>query len=169
MTTGNEGPKKRKRLRAIEELYLAGYCAKEIFDLLGEQYDVTYGTVRNDIVNIRKMWGEDIDHQDRLEGSRRYLAALRQIRRKAMAGYQEHDAQGRVVTRGRSFKLAHEMDKEIARLSGVRLKSDEHTIHLDIEAAREYMDKVLAVVFEHVTDSATRDAIVAGIELLGNA
>ena len=156
-----------KRLRAIEELYLNGYCAREIHRLLGEQYKVGYGTLRNDIVAIRKVWSDDTGNRDALEGKDRYLASLRSMRRRVMKGWEEPSRSGRMRIVGRDYKLAHQIDKEIARISGVRLASDEHTIHLDIEEARQYMQSVMEVVFKHVEDAAVREAIVADIEVLG--
>lgn len=156
-----------KRLRAIEELYLNGYCAREIHGLIGEQYGVGYGTVRNDIVAIRSVWNDDSVNRDTLEGKDRYLASLRSMRRRVMKGWQEPGKDGRMRIVGRDYKLAHSIDKEIARLSGVRLASDEHTIHLDIEAARQFMEQVMSIVFTHVADNAVRERIVADLEALG--
>lgn len=149
----------RKRLRAVEELYLAGYGPQEIHDLIGEAYRVTYGTVRNDIVAIRSTWTADTDARDELEGKQRYLAALRQLRRKVMSGWDEDGK-----TKGRDYALAYRIDQDIARLSGVRLKSDERTLHLDIQAARGFIDRLIAVVFEVVGDEALCEQIVARLE-----
>lgn len=158
---------RRKRLRAVEELYLNGYCAKEIHDLIGEQFDVTYGTLRNDISAIRKMWGDDTEHRETLEGKDRYLASLRSMRRRVMSGWEEKDSTGRRKIVGRDYKLAHSIDKEIARLSGVRLANEEHTIHLTIEKARSFIDEVMSVVFKHVVDDETQHKIIADLEKLG--
>lgn len=153
-------------MREVEELYINGYCAKEIHDLIGARHDVTAGTVRNDIVAIRKMWGDDLQHQDSVEGKRRYLASLRSVRRKAMSGHKELSIRGDVRIKGRDYKLAHEIDKEIARVSGVTLASDSRTIHLSIEEARAYMDEVMRIVMLRVTDIETQQKIIADLEAL---
>ena len=149
------------RLRAIEELYLAGYGPHEIYNLLKAQYPVTYGTYRNSIVTIRKAWGADIDAQNKLEGGHRYLASLRQLRRKALVGYKEEDK-----IKGRDLRLVHQLDQEIARLAGVRLKADEHTIHVDVQAARQFMEAVMAAVFEVVKSPQMREDILARVQAL---
>jgi hypothetical protein len=150
-------------------MYLNGYCASEIHDLIGEQFKVTYGTVRNDIVRIRKMWKSDVDHQDELEGKNRYLASLRQIRRKALTGWTEDQPTvGGVIKRvhGRSHELAHKVDKEIAQLSGVHLASNDRTIHLSVEEARKFMGQVMEIIMRRVTDSETQDLIIKDLEEL---
>lgn len=149
----------RQRLRAVEELYLAGYGPQEIHDLIGESYGVTYGTLRNDIVRIRAAWGSDIDASTEFEGRHRYLAALRQLRRKVMSGWEEDGKK-----RGRDYALAYRIDQDIARLSGVRLKGDERTIHLDVQAARGFIDRLLEEVFAVVKDPALCEEIVARLE-----
>lgn len=164
----NHRAAKLKRLRAVEELYLNGYCAKEIHDLLLDSYGVTYGTIRNDIANVRRMWTDDLSHRDGLEGKDRYLASLRQLRRKTMQGWRETDATGRIVIKGRNYREAHNLDKEIARLSGVRLASDEHNIHVTVKAAREFIERVMEVVLEHVKDAETAESIVQALEALAN-
>lgn len=160
---------RRRRLRSVEELYLNGYCAREITDLLDTTYGVAYGTIRNDIAAVRKWWTEDLGTRDATEGGQRYLASLRAMRRRVMDGWTETDVYGRSATKGRDYKLAHQLDKEIARLSGYRLKSDEQTIQLDVKQAQEYMTEVMAAVFKHVTDRETQDAILADLEAAGDA
>lgn len=156
-----------QRLRAVEEMYLGGYCAIEIFELIGETYGVTRGTIRNDISAIRKIWGEDLSNRDRLEGQQRYMASLRSMRRRALKGWTEVDAQGATKIRGRDYKLAHQLDKEIARLSGVELASDTKKVHVDIQAAREFMDRVMEIIFGVVTDREQQEAIIKALEADG--
>lgn len=159
----------RVRLRAVEEMYLNGYCASEIHDLIGTQFAITYGTVRNDIVKIRKMWREDNTEQDEDTGKDRYLAALRQLRRRALSGFEEeHATVGGVIKRtvGRDPRLAHGIDKEIAMLSGVRLASNERTIHLSIEEARKFIGKVMEIVMRRVPDAETQSLIIKDLEAL---
>lgn len=159
---------KLRRLRAIEELYLNGYCAQEIYTLLKTSYPVTYGTIRNDIVDLRKIWKMDTSNRDMLEGKDRYLASLRAIRRKVMDGWQEPVFGGGTKVVGRDFKQAHRLDKEIARLSGVTLASDMHSIHLSIQAAKDYVKTVMDVVMKHVEDPDIQRAIVEDLEAIGN-
>jgi len=146
----------QKRLRLVEELYLAGNGPTEIHAKVFDQYPVTYQTIRNDITKVRKAWGADLDAQNRLEGRHRYLASLRQLRRKALIG----------GPKGPDFRLVHQLDQEVARLSGVNLKVDDKTIKLDIEAARGFMEKVMAVVFEVVTDSDQREDLLDRLDNL---
>ena len=170
MTTPEPTPvarKKRLRLREVEELYLGGYCAKEIHDLIGERHAVTYGTIRNDICSIRKIWTDDVDKQDKFRGRQRYLAALKQVRRKVMGGWKESDGlRGHQKIRGRDYRLAHELDKEIATLSGVELSGSVRTVHLNVEVARDFMKAVMGVVFRYVTDAETRENIVNDLRKL---
>lgn len=149
--------RRQKRLREVEQLYLDGYGPLEIWEMIGNRHRVTRETIRQDTTDIRRAWMEDLDSLTKLEGSQRYLAATRLTRRLAMSG----DA--------KDLKLAHQLDKEIARLSGVKLASDEQTIHVDVQQAREHMDQVLEVVFRHVEDRAVQEAIVADLEALGEA
>ena len=168
MTDRTTQQRKRLRMREVEELYLNGYCAKEIHDLIGAKHDVTYGTIRNDIVAVRKMWGDDLTHQDVTEGKRRFLASLRSVRRKALTGFRENTIRGDVRIKGRDYRLAYEIDKEIARVSGVTLASDTRTLNVSIEQARAYMDEVMRVVFKHVTDPELQEAIIRDIEALSD-
>lgn len=157
---------KLNRLRAIEELYLNGYCAREIHQLLEPTYGVTYGTIRNDIVLLRRVWKYDTSHEETVEGKERYMASLRSMRRRVMKGWREKDVTGRERIVGRDYKLAHSIDKEIAKLSGVAVASEGHSIHITIQAAREFMDRVMGVVMTHVTDAETQSAIIRDIERL---
>lgn len=151
----------RARLRVVEELYISGYGPKDIHEKIKKKFPVRYGTLRNDIVDIRKAWAADLDGLNVLEGKHRYFAAMQQVRRKAMDGWEEGDA-----IKGRDYKLAHTIDQEIARLSGVRLKSDEKTIHLDIQEAKGFIEKVMEVVFEVVEDPDLCETIVKRLEEL---
>jgi len=159
-----------ERLRAVEELYLNGYKAREIYNLLSSRergtYDVTYGTIRNDIVMVRKLWGHDIQNGG-LEGRERYLASLKAMRRKVMTGWLEEGPDGRKRRAGRDYRLAHQIDKEIARIEGVEIASDTHKIHLDITAARSFMDKVMEAIFEEIDDPELQARIVAKLEASG--
>jgi len=159
---------KRKRLRVVEELMLNGYQTGEISDLIGSQYNVSYKTIRMDIVEINKAHRADITALTELEGRRRYLASLRQMRRKALSGWNEEDSSGVVRVRGRDFKLAHQLDQEIAKLSGVALKHDEKTINLNITAARNEMERIMAAVFSIITDPSIQDLIIKAIESLAD-
>lgn len=147
--------RRQKRLREVEKLYLDNYTALEIWNLLGKKHRVTYQTIRQDICDIRKAWADDNDELNQLEGSQRYLAATHHTRRLAISG------------KFPDLNLVHKLDKELARLSGVRLASDEQTLHVDIQKARDHMDQVLEVVFRHVEDRETQEAIVADLEKLG--
>ena len=86
-----------------------------------------------------------------------------------MKGWNETGRSGQPQIRGRDFKLAHQLDKEIARLSGVRLASDERTIHVDLTRAREFMAQVMEIIFRHVSDPAIQEAIVADLEAFDSA
>jgi hypothetical protein len=157
---------KRKRLKVVEELMLNGYRTGEIYDLIGEQYNVSYKTIRMDIVEINKAHNSEITKLNELEGRSKYLASLKQVRRKAMSGWNEEDSSGVSRVRGRDYKLAHQIDQEIARLSGVALKQDEKTINLNITAARNEMEKIMGAVFSVVTDKEIQDLIIKEIEAL---
>ena len=102
-----------------------------------------------------------MDAQNELEGSHRYLASLRQLRRKAITGWDENGK-----TKGKDLRLVHQLDQEIARLAGVRLKADEHTIHVDVQAARQFMEAVMAAVFEVVKSPQMREDILARVQAL---
>ena len=147
-----------KRLRIIEEMYLGGHSPKEIHSAIGDKYDVSLGTIRNNIVTIRKSWTADKDSMDTQEGSQRYIASLRQLRRKALQPWEMGKKQGR------DLRLVHQLDQEIARMSGVKLKADEKTIHLEVESAKKYIDEIMRVVFQHVLVPATRQAIIDDLE-----
>ena len=154
---GNRAKQKktRQRRRIVEGLYLDGYGAQEIHDRLPDKYKVCYGTVRIDITVVRKAWAADIDASDEFEGRHRYLASTRGLRRKA-------DDAGKL-------ELVHVLDKEIARLSGVSLKGDIKQVNLTVDRARDYIDEVMAVVFDVVEDEYIQDRIIAGLaELDGN-
>jgi len=69
-------------------------------------------------------------------------------------------------TRGRDFKLVHEIDKEIARFSGIDLKADKKNISLTIEKVRLYLDTIMGVIFRHVPDEDTQQAILKDLDHL---
>ncbi len=153
----------RVRLRIIEELYIDGYGALEIHDKLVEGYPDTHGkvqpgTVRKDIVAIRKAWSADLDAADQITGRLRYLSSTRLVRRKAL---DDGSAQ--------ALKLVHSVDQELARLCGVVLKVDNRTLHIDVKKAESFMDEVMGIVFDRVTDTTTRELIVADLEGLAVA
>jgi hypothetical protein len=153
------------RQREVEELYINGYSAAEIHTLLEDRFTVAQGTIRNDIVAIRKRWGHDIEPPE-IEGAKeKYLASLKSMRRKSLRGWKEVTLSGDRV-RGRDFKLAFEIDKEIARITGVELRSDTKTVHLTMERARGYLEKALAIVWSHVGDELIREAILADLKLI---
>ena len=158
--------KKRKRIRAVEEMYINAYCAREIHDLIGDQFGVTYGTIRNDIVIVRKMWAKAKLKADPLQGGERHLAAMQNIRRRVMEGEPIKDGDGVEHIVGRDYKTAFAIDKEIAKLSGVTLATEERTIHLRIEEARDFVAKVMGVVMSLVTDAELQNAIIKGVEAL---
>ena len=166
VTNPAEQARRRKRLRVVEELLLNGYGPSEIHDLIGEQYSVAPGTIRNDIVAVNKAHRADITSATELEGREKYLASIRVIRRKALSGWNETDAQGVVKVRGRDFKLAHQLDQEIARISGVNLKVDDRTIKINMEKARGYLDLIFQIVFKHVEDEDTRKLILDEVDLI---
>jgi len=149
---------RRQRLRVIEELMLNGYRTREIFDMVGERYNICFGTVRNDIVKIHKSHKEEHNDLTELQGREVYLASLRQLRRKALTGWTEADNVGTQRIKGRDFKLAHSLDKEIAKISGVDLKGE--TLELTLGKARDLMDRAMIVVFNHVKDDLVRKRIV---------
>ena len=60
-------------------------------------------------------------------------------------------------------ELVHTLDKEIARLSGVSLKGDIKHVNLTVDRARDYIDEVMAVVFDVVEDEYIQDRIIAGL------
>ena len=164
MTEKNDlpGTAKRQRQRRVEQLYLDQFTALEIHDKMSEEAEkagrnmVTPETIRNDIVAIRKRWGENLRSLDKLEGKERYLSATADLRRLAL---DEGSAKG--------LKIAMTANQEIARLSGVDLKIDDNTVRVvDVEQAKEFIDKILGVVWNEVTDTDARERIQAGIDEL---
>lgn len=170
MTNPAEQNSRRKRLRLIEEMILDGRKTGEIFDLVGEKYGITYGTLRNDIVDINKAHKEDIDKATEFKGRSEYLARTRLLRRKAMAGIPELDAQGQATgkIKDRNLALVAEMDRAIARLHGVDLKSDSAILQVNLTTARNEMDRVMMAVFSVITDEDTQDLIIKAIESLAD-
>lgn len=154
----------RKRHRVIEELMLNGYRTREIFDIVGESYGISYGTLRNDVYAINKAHRADLGQLGEQTGREKYLASIRQIRRMTLRGWDEQDAQGVIRIRGRDFKLAHQLDKEIAGLSGVVLTTNDRTLHLNMEKARGYLELIFQVVFKHVPDQDIQKLILDDLE-----
>jgi len=147
------------RQRKVEELYLNGYKAAEIHKQLANVHPVTAATIRNDIWAVRKRWKEAVLPERSEDGREQYFASLHSVRRKALSGWQEESPAGPKV-RGRDFKLVHDIDKEIARMNGVPLKSDILNIDITVEKARDYLDAIMGIVFTHVTDKDARQSIV---------
>jgi len=161
--------KRRQRLREVEELYLNFYCAKEIHDILGEKWDVTHGTIKNDIVTIRKWHKAAVEEKDVDSGRQGYVARLKSIRRRAATGFKEPTGiKGDVRIKGRDMRLVHDIDKEIARMEGVELKSDSRTIHVDLEKARNFIKEIMEIVMRRVIDREIQIAIIDDIEKLAD-
>lgn len=159
----------RKRLRVVEELYLNGYGAQEIHDLIGNQYDVTYGTVRNDIVKVRKAHRDAIDESTQLSAMETYRASLLQIRRKSLSGWEEIGADGVTRIRGRDFRVALKCDEELALLGGVNLRDKTRRVEVDVEAVQAHTGGVMEIVFACIEDEDIdrgdlKDAIVAALD-----
>jgi hypothetical protein len=138
------------------------FTAAEIHEKLKKEAEdagrkpVIYGTIKNDIVAVRKRWKADLAELDKLEGEERYLSATADLRRLAL---DEGSAKG--------LKIAMTANQEIARLSGVDLKIDDNTVRvIDVEQAKEYIDKILNVVWDEVTDTDAQLRIQAGIDAL---
>ena len=144
-----EEASRRVRLREIEQLMLNGYKAQEIFDILGNARGVTYGTIRNDISAIYAARREEIAEVTELEGRGGYLARLQAVRRSAVA---EKD-----------LRLVHQLDKEIARLSGVEV-DPKHRMQVSVDGAKAFMQKVMERIFLVVTDQDQQDRIQAILE-----
>ncbi len=154
------------RMREVEELYLNGYSASEILTILGDRFNVVYGTIRNDIVAVRKRWRGELEPKVTDGAAERYLGGIKSLRRKALSGWKEQTFSGETRVKGRDYKLVFELDKEIARLSGVSLKSDEKALKITIEKAKAYIDDVLDVIFDIVTDQDQRQQIAERLEIL---
>lgn len=150
---------KLKRLRAIEELYYQGHTPQQIHTLLRDLYPVTRATIRNDLVAIRKQHAELLLEQQP-EIREQYFGRLHQIRRMVLKGWKDPD--GKI--RGRDFKLAHELDKEIARLLGLRLESDTQRLTVTMEAARSYVEHICDLIVQNVRDPEDRARLLAAIE-----
>lgn len=146
--------KTRQRRRKVERLYLDGYGAKEIHDKITGPHKATYPTIREDITIIRKAWVADLDAADEFEGRHRYLAATRELRRKA-EGVKKYD-------------LVHTLDKEIARLSGVNLKVDDRTWKITLDAAMSRIDEIMGAVFSVVEDRDLQDRIIEALEVFAD-
>lgn len=155
----------RQRRRAVETEYLAGYGPAEIHDRLFKSYPVMPQTIRKDIVEVRKAWTADIDAVDEFEGRHRYLASLRELRKKAMIGWDEEGKFGS-ITKGVDYVLCHKLDQEIARLSGVNLKVDDKNINLNLKAAVAHMEDILQAVFSVVHDSEMQDRVIEAIDAI---
>lgn len=156
--------KTRQRRRIIEKFYLAGYGPLEIHDKLETPYRVTYGTVRKDIVEIRDAWKSDVDEADEFEGRHRYLASLREVRDKAITGWEEEGKFGPMI-KGIDLALVHKIDRDIAQLSGVDLKINERTININLQAAITHMEVVLSAVFSVIPDQSIQGQIIEAIEI----
>ena len=165
MTNPAKAQKKRQRLRLIEGFLLDGYGAQEITDMLPKGHKSAYGTIRNNIVEVRESWAADVDARDELEGRHRYLSSLRQVRKRALEGWEEEGKFGTVI-KGVDLGLVHSVDKEIARFSGVNLKIDDRNINLNLNAAIAHMEDILKAVFSVVPESDRQDAIIEAIDAI---
>lgn len=160
MTKDAEQMRVRRRRHAVEDLYLNGVKAQEIHDRLGQTFGVTYGTIRNDIVAVRKAWRDQLKEMSTLEGPEEYVARLTQMRRAAYTGWEEDGKDGRKRIVGRDFRLVHQIDKELAKLQGVDIK-DGASVTVNIQSVRAFMDKIMKRIFTVVTDPTMQDEIVA--------
>ncbi len=177
------GTETRARRREVEHLMLNQHSGKDIFDVLGKRYGVVYGTIKNDMTVIRKLWGGySDDHRQIEEGRARYVASLFELRRRATPDDQQYSVEGEdtdkdaghiVTIRGKKYrvtkgalKFIHDIDKEIARLSGVELRADTQTIQLSVDAARNYVETVMRIFFKYVTDPEIQQKIVSELDAI---
>jgi hypothetical protein len=142
------------RRREVEDLYLNGYRPQEIHAMLLPRHGVAAGTIRNDIVAIRKLWTEIIIEE---EPSVRetYVGKLYAVRRYAMR-------EG-----VRDYRLAYEIDRQIARVLGLKLTADSQQITITVEEARTYVAHICDLVAQHVRHADDRAALLAAIEAEG--
>jgi hypothetical protein len=107
---------KRRRLQIIERMYLLGQGPKQIHESLQSKFTVSYPTIRNDIVEIRKAWTKrfgDLEEFGNFSGE--YLARAMDIYKKAM---DQND-----------FRCAYGILKDLSLLLGVDLR--QATIPID--------------------------------------
>jgi hypothetical protein len=170
--TSNDKPRHRRtdalerqrRLQAVEEMLYGGYRPQQIHILLKERFPVTRGTIRNDIVEIRKNQKE-VTTEASVEVKDEFIGRLHAIRRAAMKGWRDPD--GRV--KGRDFRLAHDIDKTIASVLGLKLASDNPRITITMEAAQSYIEHVMDIIAQNVRDPDDRARVLAAIESEANA
>jgi len=167
VTNPAKAKKKRQRLRLIEGFLLDGYGAQEITDMLPKGHGAAYGTIRNNIVEVRESWAADVDARDELEGRHRYLSALRQVRKRALEGWEEEGKFG-IVVKGVDLGLVHTVDKEVARFSGVNLKIDDRTINLNLKAAVAHMEDILKAIFSVIQDPDQQDRVIEAIDAIAD-
>ena len=135
---------------------LRGFKTKRIHDILCEDYPdlpkVTYGTLRNDIVDINNDHRERLEQATKLMAEEKLLARLTDLYNKA---YAQED-----------YNLCLKISKDMAGLSGVTLTINDRKVTLTIETARKYMQEFAVITFEEVQDEDTRQRIMGRVELL---
>ena len=140
----------------IEGLMLRGLRTSRIHDLLCEDYpdlgEVTYGTLRNDIVEINKAHRGRMEDATELKGRDQFLA--RSLLARDMA-----------IDKGDVGTL-HKINKDIAGLSGVTLSINDRKLTLNLEQARGYLESIFKVVFTYVTEEKTRKLIMQDVEMI---
>ncbi len=136
---------KKRRLQIVERMYLLGQGPKAIHQGLVAKFNVTYGTIRNDITEIRKTWKErweDLEKFGTFNGE--YYARAMDLYKKAVDG--------------NDFRCAYGILKDVALLRGVDLRTA--TIPIDasklsgIEDMEELdaIEKVLTDALNSVAD-----------------
>ena len=161
--------KRIKRLLAIEKLYLSNFGPLKIHQMLCQgkdaPFDVAYGTIRQDIVDIKKAHADDYSEMNKLEGHQKLLAQKSDLRDKAVDGWDEEGKFG-LVKKGVELALAAKLDEDIAKMTGVEIVKAGVNLNLTIEAAQDYMGNVMAAIYSVVTDTEMREQIVEAITAL---
>lgn len=99
-----------RRRKLVESLYLRGLPPRQIHPLVIERLGkAAYGTIRNDIVQIRKAWAEVLQAAQERDFAEEYFSRAMDDRRQALSAG--------------DIKTAYAILKDIAGMMGVEFKA----------------------------------------------
>jgi len=103
-----------RRLK-VEKLYLLGYPPRKIYEAIGDQYDISFETIKRDVVLVRSAWREQLEELRAGDCAADYLQMALSDRRDAL--------------KKGDIRTAYAIAKDLAIMTGV--KFIEHRANYD--------------------------------------
>lgn len=138
------------RRSLVESMYLQGNPTAKIVTACRDRFGTSSKrNVEADIQMIRRRWKKQAEYLFENDVTSWWVQVALNDRRLA-------------IDSG-DIRLGYKIGCDIAKLADVNLKGENLTINIGLDKARAYLDTIMKIVFAHVTDEDTRQAILADL------